>query len=205
MFLPPATILKSRIHLLHNFAEITSAQLDTVERVSELFADAARANLDHMGQRNEQFKEAGFAPSADKSSEPKREMQIALQFVDEMFKIAGDSHKALIKTTEAQIRIVDEIIFAAIARVSNFSPREIEGGFETINIALKGAEETLHEVSSAAIHTVELSEEEFHQASLMTSEAPSRKTTKGTAAKAKKALALPSLDHEAAALPDNSY
>lgn len=195
MFLPPATILKSRIHLLHNLAEITSAQLDTVERIGELFADTTRANLDHLGQRSEQFKLSGFTSVAEKTSEPAAEMQIALQFVDEMFKIAGDSHKALIKTTEAQIRVVDEMIFAAIARASNFSPREIEGGFETINIALKGAEETLHEVSSAAIHTVELSEQEFHQVSLMTGEAPARKTTKSTSAKAKKSLPL----------PDNSY
>ena len=188
MFLPPATILKSRIHVLHNLAEITSAHLDIAARISDLFADTTRASFDYVGQQSDRMRHSGFTAMDEKNNISE---QIPLQFIDEMFKIASDTHKVFIKSTEAQIRVVDEIIFASIERASNFSPREIEGSFETINITLKGAEDTLHKVSSAAIHTVELSEHEFHEATqLLESQTSVRKTSKATAAKAKKAAEM---------------
>ena len=141
MFLTSSTVFRSRVHALHNLAELTAAQIDIVERVSDLVASTTRASFDRIGQK-------GFAAFTPNTSDSSLEAPIAVQFIDQMFEITGDSQKALIKTAEAQIHMVDEMIFAAIERVKNFSPREIEGGLETMNIALRSAEDTLHEASS---------------------------------------------------------
>ena len=184
MFLPSSSLLKTRISALHNFAELTATQLDVIERVSELMASTTRAGFDRITPN-------GILIRPNEAVESTPDTSIALQFVDQMFDIAWDSQKALIKSAEAQIQMFDEIVFAAIERASNFSPREAEGGFETMNIVLKSAEDTLHDVSSRVVHTVELSEQEFHEATRMVANATSRKTTRAAAPKAKKAAELP--------------
>lgn len=190
MFLTSSTVFRSRVHALHNLAELTAAQIDIVERVSDLVASTTRASFDRIGQK-------GFAAFTPNTSDSSLEAPIAVQFIDQMFEITGDSQKALIKTAEAQIHMVDEMIFAAIERVKNFSPREIEGGLETMNIALRSAEDTLHEASSRALNTLELSEQEFHQAALMAGQASAKKTTRAPSAKTRKTAELPDAAPEA--------
>ena len=56
------------------------------------------------------------------------------RLLDHAFEIFGEAHKAVLQSTEAQVQIVDEAIFAYIRRAAKSSPLEAEQILYDINL-----------------------------------------------------------------------
>ena len=198
MFLSSHEIARSREHALNNLLDFSAACIEAGQRFSELVSANGREAV-HHGSRN--FAQVSHGQLETLTQFPAtvwlENSARASRLIDSTLEIIGEANKAMIRSTESHVRMVDEMIFAAIERVKNFSPREIEGGLETMNIALRSAEDTLHEASSRALNTLELSEQEFHQAALMAGQASAKKTTRAPSAKTRKAAELPDAASEA--------
>lgn len=184
MLLSPHQIAQTREHALNNLLGVSSACLDASQRMSELLIVSSRANLGRTSRHIEAMRTGEFDLLTDSISlMMSNDKSESTQFVDQLFEILGNTHKALIKAAEAQIRVFDEIVLASISRASNFSPRETEMAFNAMRSSLEGAEHTLHSMSSIAIQTVEIAEQEMHQFSDMS------KQTKKTPIKSRKKAA----------------
>ena len=103
----------------------------------------------------------------------------ASKLLDSAFEILGETHKAMIRTAEVQVRVFDEMVFASIQHAEKSSPWEAEIALQAMRTTLETAEHTLHGVSAAAIETVELAEQESHQ--LAGNAKPARKRNGTTA------------------------
>lgn len=183
MLLSPHQIAQTREHALNNLLGVSSAYLDASQRMSELLIVSSRANLGRTSRHIEAMRTGEFDLLSGSISLISKEKSESSQFVDQLFEIFGNTHKALIMAAEAQIRVFDEIVLASISRVSNFSPRETELAFNAMRSSVEGAEHTLHGMSNVAIQTVELAEQEMHQLSDFSNQ------TKKTPAKSRKKAA----------------
>lgn len=74
---------------------------------------------------------------------------------DEALVIVGEVQKAAIRSTDFQVRIIDASAVAAIERARKSSPRETELALDTMKESLLSAEKALHELSEAAIESVD--------------------------------------------------
>ncbi len=165
MLLSPHKIAQTREHALNNPLGWSSACLDASQRMSELLSAGGRASLSRSRRHMDAVSSGEFDPLADSIRLMWHDKTESGQFLDEFFEMLGATHKAMIEAAEAQVRLFDEIALASIERVSNFSPRETEMAFDTMRTSLAGAERALHGMSSVAIQTVELAEQEIHQLS----------------------------------------
>jgi hypothetical protein len=162
MFMSSYKLMQTRELALNNLHGISLACLDASQRMSDLFSARSRAGLKHRSRQMEVINGVDFDPLADTISLIWSDKTESSQFVEQYFQILGDTHKAMIEAAEAQVRIFDEVVLANISRVSNFSPRETEVAFDAMRSTLKDAERTLHNMGSAAIQTVEFTEQEIH-------------------------------------------
>ncbi len=183
MLLSPHQIAQTREHALNNLLGVSTVCLDASQRLSELLFVSSRASLGRTSRYIEVMETGEFDLLTDSINLMSNEKSESGQFVDQLFEILGNTHKALIQAAETQIRVFDEIVLASISRVSNFSPRETELAFNAMRSSLQGAEHTLHDMSSVAIQSVELAGKEMHQLSEMSQQ------TKKTPLKSRKKAA----------------
>ena len=165
MLLSAHEIAQTRVHAMNNLLGMSSACIEASQRMTTLFTESSRSNLARRSRHIDVISSGKFDPLADSIRMVLNDKTESSQFFEQFFEILGNTHKALIEAAEAQVRVFDEIVLASIARVSNFSPRETEMAFDAMRTTLEGAEHTLHGLSSAAIQTVELAEQEIHQLS----------------------------------------
>jgi len=165
MFLSPQQIAQTREHALNNLLVLSTACIDAGQRMNELFADGSRQTVIQGGRHLEVIGRGELSPLAESHRTLWEDNSQTTRFIDAIYEILGATHKALIEAAEKQIKVFDEIVFASIERTSNFSPRETEITLGALRSTLESAERTLHEMSSVAIQTVELAEQEIHQVS----------------------------------------
>lgn len=158
MFVTRHQLAQSREHALINLLDISTTYLNASQRMSDLMAETSRQRLDKLSQ-------AEFSSPTEAGKIFWPDQAQTTQFINEIYEIASDTHKAMIESTEAQIRVFDEIVFASIERAKNFSPWETEIAFGAMRSTLENAEQGLHDISTAAIQTVELADQEIHQVS----------------------------------------
>ena len=165
MFLSSQEIAQSRERALSNLLGLSAACIEASQRLTELLSSTSRDAL-HHGSKH-------LALVGDGQGEAMPQLPAtawlentvrARRLLDSSLEILGETQKAMIRSAEAQIRVFDEMVFASINRASRSSPWEAEIALRTMKTTLQGAEETLHNMSAAAIQTVELAEHEAHQA-----------------------------------------
>lgn len=180
MYLSAQEIANSRDHALNNLLGWSTSCLHAGHRLSELLGSASRDSVQHTskhwsalahGQLESltQFPAALWLDSLARNS----------QLLDSIYAIIGDTHKAMIRNAEAQVRVFDEIVFASIRRAEKSSPWEAGIALGALRSTLESAEKTLQGMSTAAIQSVELAESEVHQISESISEStpPTKRAT----------------------------
>ncbi|MGB4065274.1 MAG: hypothetical protein WBK19_15730 [Azonexus sp.] len=164
MFLSSHEIARSREHALNNLLDLSAACIDASQRFSELISTNSREAV-HHGSRHlaqvghgqldtmTQFPTTIWLESAARAS----------RMLDGTLEIVGEAHKAMIRNTESHVRMLDEMVFATINRATKTSPWEAEFVLHAMKASLQNAEQTMHDISEAAIETVTLAENELHQ------------------------------------------
>lgn len=157
MLLSAHEIAHSREHALNNLLGLSAACIEAGQQLSEIIAATGRDALHHGSKHWAQFGHgqieslAQFPATAwlENSSRTSR-------LLDNALAILGHTHKAMIRNAEAQVRVFDELTFATINRLARSSPWEIEIGLQAMKATLQAAESGLHDISTAAIDSVEL-------------------------------------------------
>jgi len=176
MFLTPHEIAQGRDYTLNNLLGISTACLGASQRLSELLANGGRDALSsgsrHLAQFGHgQLEALTHLPSTLWLEHSTRTSKL----LGSAYEIVGETHKMLIHSAEAQIRVLDQIAFSSLDRLSRNSPWEATIALSTMRSTLESAEQTLHGASSAAIETLELAELEVREFSQAQEEAPKQK------------------------------
>ncbi len=180
MFLYANDIAQGREHTLNNLREFSSTCFAAGHRLSELWSTAGRDAVLHSHKQwailgHDQLENATQFPAPLWLEHSVRVSKL----LDSAFEIMSEAHKALIRTAETQVRVFDQIVFASLQHAEKSSPWEAEIALRAMRTTLETAEQTLHDVSAAAIETVELAEQESHQ--LAAAAKPARKRTTSAA------------------------
>ncbi len=155
MFLSANEISFARERVLNNMLVLSAACIESGRQLSFAVASAGRASIEHGGRRLSELD----------SLQPETAAQFPASFwldnlaqagrlLDDSLLIVGEVQKALIRSAETQVRIIDAMAIAAIARTRRTSPREAEAALDAMRESLESAEQTFHELSEAAIDTV---------------------------------------------------
>lgn len=136
MYLAPTELALGRDQSLHNLQTGSLACIEAGERLAELFSRHRQQTLScgayHMP-----------APAAA---------------VREVWNILGDTHSALLRVADEQVRLFDRIAYSLIERARRSVPWEGEFALRILRTTLEGTENTLHEMTEAAIQAVEIAE-----------------------------------------------
>lgn len=173
MILSPVQIAATRDLALHNFLGFSTACLDAGQRISELMVNTTRETFQPGDEGAQSAYSLACAPGAAQWIDGAR----TSRFLEQIYEIAGDAHKAAITATQAQMRAFDEAILAGIAQTRRFSPWEAELALNAMRVTVESAEHSMEDVSDAAIDTVNLLEKEVRQLSeSLTDSAPKGKS-----------------------------
>jgi BMFP domain-containing protein YqiC len=177
MFLSAQEIAHSREHALNNLLALSSNCFQASQRLNELLSAASRDALHHGSRHFAQFGHGQLDVLTQLPANLWLEQSIrSSKLFDSACEILGETHKAMIQSTEAQVRVIDEIVFASINRVAKTSPWEGEIALNAMRTTLEGAENTLHSVTEAALDGVDLVQRESHEMTAPLVEAkPARK------------------------------
>ncbi len=164
MLLTAQEIASSRNHTLSNLLGFSDACLEASQRLSQLLSASTREALQHGSRQwsqlgHGQWETASQFPVALWLDQSSRHGQI----FDQCLEIFGAAQKQLIGSTENQVRVLDEIVFASIRHAEKSSPWEAEIALGALKTTLSAAESTLRGVSAAAIEAVGIAEQEAHQ------------------------------------------
>lgn len=188
MFLSSYEIARSREHALNNLLDLSAACIDAGQRFSELISSNSREAV-HHGSRH--FAQVGHGQLESLTQFPTtvwlEGAARSSRLLDGALAIVGETHKAMIRNAEAQVRMLDELVFATINRATKTSPWEAEFALHAMKASLQGAEQTLHGLSEAAIETVTLAEHEIHETAEIL--APSAPASRRRAASTRKTAA----------------
>ena len=166
MYLSTQEIAASRNRVLGNLLNLTSACIEAGQRMTTLFAAASRDALHHGGKHLAQVGHGQLETMTQASVNFWLENSIRQsRLLDSAYCILGEAHKALIESTEAQIRVLDAMAFTGIRRTAKSSPWEVEIALGVLRTSLESAEKSLHEISLAAADTVDQASQEMHQLS----------------------------------------
>ena len=186
MFLSSHEIALSRDHALNNLLDLSAACIDAGQRFSELISTHSREAVHHGGR---QFAQLGHGQLDTMTQFPTTvwpdSVARASRLLDGARAIMGEAHKAMIRNAEAQVRMLDEMVFATINRATKTSPWEAEFALHAMKASLQGAEQTLHGISAAAIETVTLAENDIHETTeIMAASAPASRRRAASTRKA---------------------
>lgn len=164
MFLTAQQIAQSREQTLNNLFGLSSAFLETSQRFSELLATAGREAIAHGSKQltnfgHGQLDSLTHFPAALWLDNSHRHGKV----LDAGWAILGQAQQALLQHAEAQARIFDQMALAGIQRAERNSPWEAEIALGALRLGLETAEHTRHEISAAAVESIELSGQDAPQ------------------------------------------
>lgn len=173
MYLTAQDIAASRDRTLNVMLGYSSTCLETSQRLTELLLTASR---DSLQQRSRHWSQLGHGQWETACQFPAtlwlETSNKNGQFLDQWMDIVGDAHKSLIRSTEAQIRALDQIIFASLRHSKAWSPWEAEIVLDAMKASLAAGESSLHSASTAALERIERAEQEGHQIAANFTEKP---------------------------------
>lgn len=186
MFLTQHEISQSRDYTLNNLLGLSSACLEAGQRLSELFSSHGR---DALYASSQQFSRFGHGQLDNLTHFPAalwlEHSSRTSKLLGAAYEIVGETHKMLIHSAEAQIRVADEMAYSSLDRLARNSPWEAASALKAVRCSLESAEQVMHGVSAAAIVSVDLAEQEVQQLSTAADEqtaqkpkAPARSRTK---------------------------
>lgn len=187
MFLTSHEIAQSRDFTLNNMLGLSSACLDASHRLSQLLASSGRDAL-HAGSKH-------FAQFGHGQLETLTHFPAALwlehssrtsQLLGNAYEILGETHKMLTHSAEAQIRVLDEITYSSLDRLTRNSPWETAVALKAMRGSLETAEHGWRGVDAAAIGALEMAEQEVQHIA-ETLSAPPEQKPKATARSRSKA------------------
>ncbi|MDE2442248.1 MAG: hypothetical protein KGP14_14615 [Betaproteobacteria bacterium] len=165
MFLSAHEIALGRERALNNLLEFSTAWIEAGHGLSAAVAAAGRSGIEQGSRRWSLFDAAQPAAILQMpASLWLGHLAGAARLLDEALFILGETQKAVIRSTEVQVRILDSMAIAAIDRASKTSPWEAEVALSAMRNSLQSAEQTLHDMSEVAIETIVRAENEGHQA-----------------------------------------
>jgi hypothetical protein len=149
-------IALARERALNNYLTLSVACVEASQQLASAVARAGRATMKQSGSQWSQM--ASLSPDAA--------LQLPAVFwldhwvragklYEEALLIAGEVQKAVIHSTDFQMRIIDSTAVSVIERARKTSPWETEVALKAIKDSLMSAEKTLHELSEAAIESVD--------------------------------------------------
>lgn len=161
MYLTANEIAESRENALKHLLDLSASCIDAGQRLTELFASASREAIHHgskhcalfgQGQLDSlsQFPAALWLENTARAS----------RFANGALAVLGETQKAIIRSSEAQVQVLDRLALSTIQRASRSSPWEGAIMLRTMKTTLESAESGLHEISAAAIESVDFAEEE---------------------------------------------
>lgn len=165
MFLSAQEIAASREQALSNLLALSSHYLAASQRACAIATGASRDGIEHASRRWHQLAHGQldlltqFPATLWLDTLPRTG-----ELLDQSLQLLGEAHKALLRSTEAQVRVLDGIVFAYLRRVGRSSPWETVIVLDALRTTLNGAEQTLHEINAAAIEQVDRISEEMPQA-----------------------------------------
>ena len=164
MYVSQELLHHSREQTLNNLLGLSTAYLTASQRLSEVFAAAGRDTLHHGSKQLAQFGHGQIDSLAQFPAVLWLEGSARQsRLLDAASTIFADTHQALIRTAEAQVRLFDLLVYSWIHHAEQSSPWEGEIALAALRTSLESAETTLHGMSAAAIETVQLAEDNLHQ------------------------------------------
>ena len=151
MFVSATEIAHSRQHTLNNLLSF-----------SQVCLDAGQSLTENLGKTARQLLAQGYQPESLASTWAMNAQQLGNCY-RESLDILSHVHQAAIAHAEAQIRAADEMLHATIERASKQSPWEAGLALSAFKNSLNTAEQSLHEISVAAIETINQVEQESLQ------------------------------------------
>lgn len=165
MYLSAQELTQSRERAVNNMLGLAAACFEAAHGLSVAVAAAGRASIEQGGRQWSLF---GVARADGMAQLPAvlwlDHVARAGRLFDEALSIFGATQKAIIRSAEIQVNILDSMAIAAIDRASRSSPWEAELALAAMKSSLQSAERTLHEMSAAAIETFERADSESHPA-----------------------------------------
>ena len=76
------------------------------------------------------------------------------QLFDQGWSVCSDTQKAVIHSADQQLQIIDSLAISAINRARRSSPWEADVALQAMQSSLQAAEQTVHEISQAALDTL---------------------------------------------------
>lgn len=164
MFLSAHEIAQSRERTLNNLLELSTVCLQASQQLSAAFSLASRESIRYGSQHWPVLGEdLADSPAPWPAMLWLEHTSRAGRAVNHALAIVGEIQKAIIRSAEAQVRILDAMAFATINRANRSSPWETRLALTAMKTSLQSAEDTLGEISEVAIETVKLAENEIHQ------------------------------------------
>lgn len=156
MYLSAQDIANSRVHSLHNLLGLSSTCLQASQRLIDLLGNISR---DSVQRTSKHWANLGHGQVDSLVGFPAALWLDGLahsnQLMESATMIFGEVHKDMIRNTEAQVRVFDEIVFASIRHTRKSSPWETGMLLDTAQTSLHAAEQTLSKVSRAAIESID--------------------------------------------------
>ncbi|MFN4340943.1 MAG: hypothetical protein ACK4FE_02780 [Azonexus sp.] len=76
------------------------------------------------------------------------------QLLDQGWSVCSDTQKAVILSADQQLQIIDSLAISTINRARRSSPWEADIALQAMQSSLQAAEQTVHEISQAALDTL---------------------------------------------------
>lgn len=176
MFLTQHDIAQTRDYTLNNLLGLSSACLEAGQRLTELISSHSRDTL-YAGSK--QLSQFGHGQVDNLTQFPAalwlEHSSRTSKLFGAAYEIIGETHKMLIHSAEAQVRVLDEVTCSSLDRLARNSPWEAAIALNTVRSTLESAEQALHGVSTAAICGVEQAEQEVQQLSAALDMEPGQK------------------------------
>lgn len=164
MFLSAQEIAASREQALSNLLALSSHCLAASQRACAIATGASRDGIEHASRRWHQVAHGQFDLLIQfPASLLLDALPRAGELLDQSLHLLGEAHKAVLRSSEAQVRVLDGIVFAYLRRAGRSSPWETVIVLDALRTTLNGAEQTLHEINAAAIEQVDRVGEEMQQ------------------------------------------
>jgi hypothetical protein len=165
MYLSAHEIAASREHALNNLLGLSTACFAAGQRLSEALAASSREAIHHGSKHcslygHGQIESLTQFPATVWLENSARTSRL----LDNTLEILGETHRAMLRNAESQVRVFDQIAFATINRAVKSSPWEIAIGLQAMKTTLQAAESTLQEINAAASETVNLAGHEVYPA-----------------------------------------
>lgn len=159
MYLTADEIAESRDKALNHLLRLTESCFDAGHRLTELFASLGRETIHHGSWHCALF---GHGQIDSLTQFPAtlwlENTARASRVINGTLVVLGETQKALIRNTEAQVREFDRLAMSTIARARRSSPWEGEIVLRAIKASLETAESGLHGISAAAIDSLDIAE-----------------------------------------------